>query len=180
MADFTQYAPMVEGLLLGTMQIIGGAKQQQFDNALADNALRIAAQDAAQQKKMNRIIYSAGRAASLTAGTDSPNLDILTQLALEGNLRVNRILDNGNLTAAYYRNIGDQALYESLGSAAYSLGQGFANAYERGAFTKGDPWAPMAPSRSGASILSSPQNSAMPQPGGGSTTLPAWNYEVTA
>jgi len=138
MADFTQYAPIIESALLSSMQLIGGLEQQKFDDGLADNAMRIAKMDAADQKRLNRMVASTALANSLQ-NTGSANLDILAQLAIEGNRRVQRILSNGDVNAAYYRNQGDTAVYEALGNAAFTLGKGFAESYERGLFTKSTP-----------------------------------------
>jgi hypothetical protein len=158
-----QGIPIVTSSVQAVQSIIGGLQQQDLDQELAKRAQSVAREQMADQRILNRITLSAARAASVQAGTDTPNLDILMQLAIQGERRLQRIKSNGDVGAWYYRNLGDQALYESLGKAGFALGQGFASAYERGWLTSSP--AKATPGRFGTTL---------PLPGsGGSTTLPA-------
>lgn len=167
MAEIAQVAPIINSAVLAGLQILGGTEQRAMERDLAKHAESIARADAADQKRMNRILLSSARARMLQAGTDELNLGILAQLALEGERRISRIKDNAEMTAWYYRNQADASLYDALGNAAFTLGEGFASAYERGLFTKDAPPAdPFATPGKYGTVLPSPGS-------GGSTTLPA-------
>jgi hypothetical protein len=171
MAEFAQAVPLINSALLSGVQIIGGLSQRDMDREIAKRSESAAISTAADQKRLNRMMLSSARARMLQSGTDTANLGVLMQLALEGERRVSRIRSNGDLAAWYYRNQGDAALYKSLGEAAFSLGEGFAAAYENGLFSSDPP--PSSSSAAFAPVPSGPPILVAPGVGTGGSSIPA-------
>jgi F0F1-type ATP synthase membrane subunit c/vacuolar-type H+-ATPase subunit K len=132
----TQYTPLVNGVLMGIGTIIGGASQQNLSHDLSQLAREKTRREVKMAKIMGRISLSKARMEGLQAGTDEAPLWAIAQLAGELERNVYNIRSSGQLTANYYKNIGDQALYGGIASGFAALGQGIARADELGLFAK--------------------------------------------
>jgi len=131
-----QYTPIVNSVLSTIGTIIGGAAQQDLAHDLSQLAREKTRREVKMAKIMGRITLSKARMAGLQAGTDEAPLGILAQLAGELERNVYHIRSSGSLTADYYKNIGDQALYGSIASGFAQLGTGIARADEAGLFER--------------------------------------------
>jgi hypothetical protein len=162
-ATLDQVTPVFNALLKSTVEIVGGFAQQEGNEQLARATREATRQRVADQKVLNRILRSSVRAKGVQNTGDAP-LDILMQIAGQGEVAINRIKQQGALSAAFYRNQGDQALYATAARATATLGAGLAESLGRGFLSKtGSTTIP--PGRFGVKL---------PAPGSsGSTTLPA-------
>jgi hypothetical protein len=134
-----QWTPIATAIQKTTLTLLGGFMQRKADHLLADQIKSATAALVGDQRIQNRITQSQVRVAGATRGTDEAPLDIIMQLALQGEKAIGRIRRSGRLQAQLIRNAGDQALYKAGASAMQDLSSGFAEALNRGLFAEDDP-----------------------------------------
>jgi hypothetical protein len=133
-----QWTPIINSIQKTTLTLLGGFMQQKADHLLADQIKIATRAMVSDQRVQNRITQSKVRVAGATRGTDDAPLDIIMQLALQGEKAIGRIRRSGRLQAQLIRNAGDQALYKAGGAAMQDLASGFAEALSRGLFAEED------------------------------------------
>jgi hypothetical protein len=134
-----QWTPIALAIEKSTLTLLGGFMQRKADHLLADQIQIATDALVGDQRIQNRITQSQVRVAGATRGTDDAPLDIIMQLALQGEKAIGRIRRSGRLQAQLIRNAGDQALYKAAGSTFADLSSGFAEALSRGLFAEEDP-----------------------------------------
>jgi len=150
-ATMTNAMPIVNATVQTIVTLVGAFSQRKSDRAVADAAEAKASQDIRDLRVKQRIAMSS---ASRTADqATQPNLSILMQLAGQAAVSRERIRSNGQLTAWYYRNLGDQAVYGAGQAGMTFLTKGIAEANNLGFF---DPVTPTAVASSGFKLSAGP------------------------
>jgi hypothetical protein len=136
-ATLDQVMPIFNSALQTVSTLVAGFSQGKADDQLARAVEISTAHRVADQKRENRIARSLARSASVQ-NTGQANLDILMQVSADGERMKQRLIEQGAITASYYRNVASQDRYAAGGQALALLGAGAAESYARGFLSKKD------------------------------------------
>jgi hypothetical protein len=137
-ANMTNVMPLINSAASAISTIIGGLEQRDSNYAIAEMAERQTRSKVLDQQVQNRIVKSAVRTRAVQ-NQGRPDLDILMQVAGQAEVQILRIKDSGKLTAAYYRNVGDQAAWQAGSEGIASLITGVTQATDLGLFESRSP-----------------------------------------
>jgi len=117
------------------VKLTAGFMQERGDSLIADSVLSYSRLAAADQRIKNRIAQGQAIAASAAGNAATPNLDLIMQIALDGERQIARIKSAGQITAAQWRNAGQQSLYKAAGETFFDLAEGIGESLGRGLFS---------------------------------------------
>jgi hypothetical protein len=137
-ATWEQVTPLFQGVAQSTLHMMGGYLQNQNDRAIATMIHATTKQRIADQRIANRITMSSARLASASSGQDTPNLDIIMQLAAEGERNISRLRQNGQYAAYAYEQRGKAAVGQGIAEGFFDLSEGFAESIKQGFLQKTD------------------------------------------